>query len=199
MYHRLIDFLFPEQCAACAKPGSGLCEGCVPFGIARLERRLPTLDVFALGEFTGPYRSAVYALKDGRRDVAEALGARLARMVRTNDILVPVPTTAPRRRVRGFDGVELVSCVAGMNRGAVTLSVLKCIGRETQRGLSRVQRLSAHGRFLCPSSLVEDCDVILVDDVCTTGATLEDCAAVLRGAGARVTKAFVVAIANGKA
>ena len=199
MHHRLIDSLFPKQCAACRTPGSGLCERCAPSAAALVERRLPTLDVVALGEYSGAYRSAVYALKDGRRDVAEALGSRLASMVRADDILVPVPTTASRKRMRGFDGVDLMSCVAGIDAGAVTLAVLKCVGKETQRGRSRVERLAAHGRFLCPSDLVDGCTVTLVDDVCTTGATLEDCAAVLRAAGARVTKAFVVAIANGKA
>jgi predicted amidophosphoribosyltransferase len=164
-----------------------------------LERRLPTLDVVALGEFAGPLRSAVLALKDGRRDVAEALGSRIAAMVRADDVLVPVPTTASRRRVRGLDGVELVSRIAGIEAGAATFSVLTCIARETQRGRSRAERLSAQGRFLCSTTIIDGCNVTLVDDVCTTGTTLEDCAAVLRAAGAHVSKAFVVAIANGKA
>jgi predicted amidophosphoribosyltransferase len=65
----LLDLLFPAQCACCNALGSGLCESCSPKG-ENIRIRLPGLAVTALGPYEDSLRSAVLALKDGRRDVA---------------------------------------------------------------------------------------------------------------------------------
>jgi predicted amidophosphoribosyltransferase len=194
MFHRLIYFAFPAQCAACRGIGSGLCERCAPFA-APIERKLETLQVRGLGEYGGAFRRAIHALKDGRHDVADALGERLAPFFGCSDLLVPVPTTAARRRVRGADGVERIATIAAAKSGASVLLPLRCVSREAQRGRNREERLSARNRFICTSDVVTGARITLVDDVCTTGATLEDCAAALRNAGALVSGAFVAAIA----
>ncbi|MGB6986769.1 MAG: phosphoribosyltransferase family protein, partial [Candidatus Aquilonibacter sp.] len=67
---------------------------------------------------------------------------------------------------------------------------------DAQRGRSRGDRLAARGRVWCDAGLVRGRSVTLIDDVCTTGTTLEDCAAALRAAGAVVSQALVIAIAN---
>ncbi len=196
MFHAFLDALFPPQCAGCDATGSGLCERCLPLDGAPLVRLLPTLRVYALGEYTGALRRAVLALKDGRRDVAQTLGERLAAMIAAPMLLVPVHTTAMRRRVRGFDGVEYVARVGARRSGASVLCALEPLRGDAQRGRSRDERLAARGRFWCDVGLVRGRSVTLVDDVCTTGTTLEDCAAALRDAGAIVSQALVVAIAN---
>ncbi len=191
----LLDFVFPAQCASCNAIGSGLCRACRPDGKA-IAIYLPSLRVAAAAPYESTLRAAVLALKDGRRDVAEALGRMTAPLVTAGATLVPVPTTAKRRRMRGLDGVALVARCAAAIAGARVVLALEQRSGDAQRGRSRSQRLAAQGRFSCNPAGVAGLRVTLFDDVCTTGATLRDCADAIREAGGLVDDAIVVAVAN---
>lgn len=189
----LLDVFFPPQCAGCNVFGSGLCDACANRA-ERISVRFPLLRVSAFGAYEGNLRAAVLALKDGRRDVAEALGRCLAPLVSRNGVLVPIPTTLRRRRARGFDGVALVARYAAEIAGARVVLALEQRSGDAQRGRSRTERLAAHGRFACDPAEVAARRVTLVDDVCTTGSTLRDCADAVREAGGCVEDAVVVAV-----
>ncbi len=154
-----------------------------------------TLNIRAAGAYEGHLARAVLALKSGRRDVADALALRLEPLLRAGDLLVPVPTTARRRRIRGMDNVVVLAQKASWLAGTTVVPALRRTGADMQRGRSRAQRLAASGRFLCDASAVAARRIVLVDDVCTTGATLEDCARVIRAAGGTVEEAAVIALA----
>ncbi len=187
----ILDAVFPAQCAACNILGSALCASCAPT-LAPFTVAHPVLSVVATGWYEGALRAAVLALKDGRRDVAEALGARIAPAIERGTLLVPVPTTRARLRARGVDGVALVAETAARLADATVLRTLEHRGDDAQRGRTREQRLAAHDRFRVRLPLKGRL-CFLVDDVRTTGATLTDCALAIGRAGGRVTGAVVVA------
>jgi competence protein ComFC len=189
MLQQIVDFVFPPQCGGCDAFGIGACERCLPRNALQCVR-LPTLDVVALGIYENGLRRAVLALKSGRRDVARAFAHRLGDLVRTGEMLVPVPTTAARRRERGFDGCELIA--RSIPHAETLLGLVQTAG-DRQRGRGREARLAARGRFTWRGLPLHQRTVTLVDDVVTTGTTLEDCADVLRQCGASVERAIAIA------
>jgi predicted amidophosphoribosyltransferase len=192
-----IDLLFPAQCAACDAVGAGVCAKCVPEICHGLDAEADAgIPVRAFGVYEGALRRAILALKDGRRDVAGSLARRLATLLEPRAALVPVPTTAARRRVRGLDGVAEIASIAAMLTGGKSHPVLVQQAGDAQRGRSRRERLATRERFACRSGVDIPPQVVLIDDVCTTGATLRDCRATLAVAGTHVSGAVVVAAAK---
>jgi predicted amidophosphoribosyltransferase len=143
-------------------------------------------------------RTAILALKRGRRDVARRLGEILAERIEgtisSDAILVGVPTARTRRRERGFDQGPILASIAARRLEMASVTALRARSDWSQHTGSREERLSVVGRFAgvyCRE--LGGREVILVDDVATTGATLIDSANALRAHGARVSLALVIA------
>jgi len=157
----------------------------------------------AIGPHEGPLRAIVHSLKyEGRRSLAKPLSSlmreRCTWALEAADVVVPVPLHFSRRRERGFNqaldlarGLRLPVCRA-VRRTRPTISQTGLTGDQrhaNMRGAFRPSRLPWRARA------VRDRIVIVVDDVSTTGATLDECARVLSAMGAREVRAVTASSA----
>jgi ComF family protein len=151
----------------------------------------------AIGGYAGSLRDIIHAFKYGRRrSIAAALGRRMrmacADVLDGASVVVPVPLHRSRQRTRGFNQASELARYLGVPR----LRALRRVrATPSQTDLPAARR---HANVRDAFALRRWCDVrglcvILVDDVSTTGATLEACARVLRDAGARDVRAVTAA------
>jgi ComF family protein len=211
----LLDFVLPPACAGCGREGQLLCPPCqapfrrrldeppgVPLGLpAHLPPGLAQLEW--LVAYSGTCRMALHALKyGGIRDLAGPLGAALAqrwaRAGRLGELLVPVPIHAARLRARGYDQAVLLAEAAGHGLGLPVVQALQRTQRTAaQHALGRGARAANVGQAFvlraAAQARVAGREIVLVDDILTTGATLRACAAVLEAHGARAVAGLVVA------
>jgi predicted amidophosphoribosyltransferase len=195
---RCLDALDPPRCAGCDAAGAWFCEGCFALQGAGIAFEAGGLAGLSLGAYSGALRSAVLAFKDGRRPVGLALARRLAdracAVVEPETLLVPVPTTPARRLQRGYDPGVFLAREIGRRCGLACAPVLRRTGADAQRGRGRAARIEARGRYAClDATALEGREVVLVDDVATTGSTLRDCSAALEARGVRPRGALVLA------
>lgn len=177
--------LLPPRCPLCGRVGPAPCEVCI-HNLARAPALAPPpgLDAAAaLLRYDGDGRELVARLKyRNARAAVPWLAAGMAGLVTEEPAVVAwVPTSAARRRHRGFDQSRLLArAVAGyLNRPCVGL--LRRSGGPPQTGRSRADRLTGPAFTTFPG--LDAGPVLLVDDVITTGATASAAARALRVAG----------------
>ncbi len=216
MLRFLAALVAPPACAACGAPGTAnalLCPPCraaLPWlGASTCSRcALPrpcgppcpaahaAFDrAWAAVAYEGSGRAVVAALKfRGRLALADLMAAQIAANAPPGIVagtLVPIPTAPDRRRARGFDQAELLARALARRTGLPARPLLRRLDRARQAGSGRAARLAAPMRIVPrgPAPAL----ITLVDDVHTTGATLDTCAKALRNAGAADIRAVTYA------
>ena len=192
--------LTPPLCDGCGDPLPSWRSISLPLGqCPRCRRTRRQVDrARAIGEYDGALREIVHALKyEGRRSLARPLAAlmreRAGTLISEADASVAVPLHPSRLRERGFNqaadlarhlGLPIVPALRRVRATATQTSLPAAQRhRNVRHAFATTRRVCAlHGRA-----------VLLVDDVSTTGATLEACARVLKEAGVRTVLALTAA------
>ena len=217
-----VDFVMPIACVHCGVEGALLCERCVE-GSPKLPANVcytcadptsehmtrcgdcaalpPPLDrLIAVYRYGGAARSAVHALKYRHiKAIAPVMADLMSlhpfpRRVKL-DCVVPVPVHADRLRERGYNQASLLAgdVADNLHLKFLAQALIKTRATVSQVELSRQERaMSLRGAFTA-NFRFDDAHVLLVDDVCTTGNTLMNCAAALKRAGARRVSAMIFA------
>lgn len=208
-----------DECLDSIKPLAGpLCSWCgdrlVPFAqegqiCIHCEETSPRFQhAAAHGEYDGALRGLIHLLKyQGIRSAARPLGRQLAQGIRfvCSDfpgahVLVPVPLHRQRRSSRGFNQAELIARLALRELRELPLELApNALARtrltESQTGFTREQRReNLRGAFaVSDPARVRGRNIVLLDDVLTTGATADECSRILLRAGAKQVLVVTVA------
>jgi ComF family protein len=203
---RAIRFLTNPLCDRCGDPLRTWRAISLPLSLCpRCRRTSPRVDrARAIGEYDGALRAIISAIKyEGRRSLARPLAAlmraRGADVLADVQCVIPVPLHPSRRRERGFN--QASDLARHLNR-PVRHALRRSRPTASQTGLPAAQRhRNVRGAFSVTRSArrLAGSTVLLVDDVSTTGATLEACARALKDAGVREVRALTAARVVGRA
>lgn len=192
-----------SSCMKCGKPVAGqeqeYCEDC---------RKYP--HEFDRGKaaftYTGAMRRSVYRMKhDNRRDYLPFYAEEMVQAVASElprwrpEVILPIPMHPRRKRRRGYNQSELLAeHISRLTGIPVKKNLLRCVKQTSaQKSLNRKERMkNLEGSMAVAGETIGFKRVLLVDDVYTTGSTMDEAAKVLKNAGAE--SIFFIVLCSGK-
>ena len=213
---RILDLIFPPKCPYCQRvldipraPVCPICQASLPWleGAAG-ERRISSADgCFSPLAYGEAVRTAIHRYKFHRvRALGRPFGVLMAqclgeRLPQGADLVCWAPLSRKRLRERGFNQAELMAREVGrllsIPAGPV-LEKVKDTRPQSELEEESARQANAQGAYaLIPGAGLAGKRVVLVDDVVTSGATLSECAALLRQAGAEQVFCLTLARARG--
>lgn len=211
----MLDLLLPLSCGGCGAPSTRWCLSCEQAFAAEPTVITPRVDpgvpVFSLGRHVGPRRQAIVAMKErGRRDLTGYLGISLTvgvehllrwQMIGPPLALVPAPSRWTSARARGGDPVTALARVVALLPDVCVVPLLTMrAGVRDSVGLSVADRQrNVAGRIAVRRGRrgvhPPETELLLVDDVVTTGATAAESVRALRAAGLAVAAVLTLTYA----
>jgi len=200
---RVFEILFPTTCINCSAVGSPICSGC----FSGLEQT-PKIhrDHLSLFQYSDKMvRQMLWELKyKGRKDIARifapVIREQLDRMFPDGDIMIiPVPLSRRRRWSRGFNQAEILAREI-THAQKPSLIFTTCLHRTkhtppqtlTKNKQTRLQNMVGVFDVLNPKEIAGK-RIVVIDDITTTGATLNEATKTLKQAGAREVIGFAIA------
>ena len=202
VFSGLLDLLFPPKCAFCRRLVKNnrnlICESCragLPYTQNGGEQRGEAFRFcYAPLYYEDEVRDSLLRYKfQGNSGYAETYGRLLAECIRQNlagryDLITWVPLSRERLRERGYDQAMLLAQATALELQDVAVSTLdKVRNVEKQSGIRSAERRRANiaGAYRATDpELISQKRILLIDDIITTGSTMNECARTLRKAGA---------------
>ncbi|NIM03425.1 ComF family protein [bacterium] len=215
----LLNFFFPLQCVICgrllaADNKERICGDCwsrIIYLNRPIDIKLSLERIWSVAVYEGVLKELIHQFKyKERKYLASPLGKLLVDFVdeylkeERFDYIVPIPLEKARQKKRGYNQAELLARVLGeaMNKPILTDLVERRKKTKPQFGLNREERFeNLSGAFEISKTGEEDIPtiagkkILLLDDLTTTGATLDECARALRTAG--VSEIYALVLAHG--
>jgi ComF family protein len=217
------DLLYPPVCACCGKAGARFCETCasqvmpiaspicetcgapVRPGESCMEcaEHPPKFDKLrSWAAFSGPLREALHSLKyKSNLGLGEFFAEPLVRILKTEawdfDAIIPIPLSKNHLRQRGYNQAQIIAKPISLLMGKILLenAVVRIKETTSQVALSPQERYSnLRDAFLVNPAKLKARRVLVVDDVATTGATLNSCSEALKAAG--IDKVYCITVAK---
>lgn len=217
-FDKIVSIIAPHHCMVCGFEDAVVCAWCLPDIVSPLPSRCYKCKradinskvcapcraksklghVWASTEYDTLAKQLIHDFKFERKQAAAEPIARLMKealpYLSKVTVVVHIPTATKRVRMRGYDHAELIANELARLLGLKQRTALRRITQTRQVGAHREARLAQmeHAFELHQRTSV-NVPVLLVDDLVTTGATLESAARLLRGAGAKKVDAVVFA------
>lgn len=218
-----LDWVYPPECAVCGVPGDRLCDNCleqIQFSNSRVNASdgelypqhnsqdkisqdvpLPHSCRRHLAEYEGVMRECIHALKyENNQGLGIYFSSRLAAFIRNMNwiinLVIPVPLSPERIRERGYNQSALIArpLSYALDLDYTSYGLKRIKHTHSQVGLSALERQrNVRGAFTALPEVISGKRILLVDDVTTTGATLQACAIALAAADAQFIYAVTLA------